>query len=91
MESLVSACSYCPKIKYNFTCGKELTSASEECSVPLTTTVRKTVPDIRACGQHSTDKIESVLLSCKHSNSDYYDNYDIVDKKSTHQIQFNSL
>jgi hypothetical protein len=31
MESLVSACRYCPKIKYNFTCGKELTSAPEEC------------------------------------------------------------
>jgi hypothetical protein len=61
---------YCPNIKYNFTCGKELTSASEVCSVPLTTMVRKTVPDIKACGQHPTDKNESVLLSCKHSNSD---------------------
>jgi hypothetical protein len=28
MKSVVSACRYCPKIKYDFTCGKELTLVS---------------------------------------------------------------
>jgi hypothetical protein len=80
MESLLSACRYCHKIKYNFTCGKELTSASEACSVPLTTTVEKTTLDIKTYGRHSTDKQnESVLSAYKHSNSD---DYDSVDKKS---------
>jgi hypothetical protein len=79
----LSACRYCLKIKYNFACEKELTSASEECSVPPTTTVGKTAPDIKTCGRHSTDRQnESVLLSYKHSNSDDYDNYDNFDKKS---------
>jgi hypothetical protein len=82
MKSLVFACRYCPKIKYNFTCGRELTSASKQCSVPLTTTAEKTIPDIKTCGQHSTDKQnESVLTAYKHSNSDDYGDYDIADKK----------
>jgi hypothetical protein len=95
MESLVFACRYCPKIKYNFTSGKELTSASEECPVPLTTKVGKTVPDIKTCGQHSTDRqSESVLLSYKHSNSDNCDDYENTDKKSNtsnSSNQFHSL
>jgi hypothetical protein len=35
------------QIKYNFTCGKEFTSASEECCVPRTTTVKKLYKTLR--------------------------------------------
>jgi hypothetical protein len=70
MKALLFACRYCPKIKYNFTCRRELTSASEECSVPLTAAVEKTIPDIKTYGRHSTDKQnESVLAAYKHSNT----------------------
>jgi hypothetical protein len=68
MKSLPSACRHCYRIKYDFTCGKELTSASEECSVPLTAAGEDTVPDIKTCGRHSTDRQkESVLAAHKHS------------------------
>jgi hypothetical protein len=57
--------------------------------------VGKTVPYIKTCDRHSTDRQnESVLLSYKHSDSDDYDNYDNVNKKSNtsnSSNQFHSL
>jgi hypothetical protein len=88
----VSACRYCPKIKYDFIWGKELTSASEECSVPLTITAEKTTPDIKTCGQHSTDKQKgSVLTAYKHSDSDDYDDMTMLIRNPTHEIQVNNF
>jgi hypothetical protein len=95
MRSLLFACRYCSRIKYDITCGRELTSASEQCSVPLTAAGEDTVPDIKTYGRHSTDKQkESVLVVYKHSNSHDYDDYYKADKKSNSSIprkQFHSL
>jgi hypothetical protein len=94
MKSLFG-CRHCPKMKYNFTCGRELTSASEECFVPLITTVEKTMPDIKTYGRHSTDKQkESEPAAYKHSNSDDHADHDNVDKKSNtsnSRNQFHSI
>jgi hypothetical protein len=64
---------------------------SEECSVPLTTTVDKTIPDIKPYGRHTTDKLnESVLAPYKHSVMIMMAMRMLI-RNPTHQIQVNNL